>query len=511
MKRNLRTLIPVKRLGSKVAFATVACLGLGLFSCSSEGPVADEPDNIESAAQLGDISFQVDLSLPEGTRSVTNENGSSSGGTEYGTQNENKINTLNVYFCQGNKVVMNVIGLTGSQLIPANDGKSVKASWEMNSDGFATIVAGKKITLLFAANTDLSTLNTVDDAMLAYGSILRYDTEGKVVPLVNSTATGELNFEGLSAEEVKEELVKANYAVDMNSGISNIGGLGTVLLEHGVARIDFQSLGENYIYKIGDTGLYGRLQYMFPVNVAKKFYAFRHMAQVNASEGSLFGSEGGSPYNWVYDYDWSAKKTASYLGAESFLTPTGENFVSEIYPYECRASLYGDTPYNGNYFPWIYVSENTLPSPARMIQGLSTGVAFQVILTDENGNKLTKEQLKNASNLVVEEDGENLKIYDPKYGMTAIAGYHTDPYYYLTYYYWIRHNDNHDLTVQGPMEFSIVRNNIYKLCVKSFHLLPWPYDPDAKDEQPEPKVRTQDFVVDVKVNSWGYYKITDVI
>lgn len=37
--------------------------------------------------------------------------------------------------------------------------------------------------------------------------------------------------------------------------------------------------------------------------------------------------------------------------------------------------------------------------------------------------------------------------------------------YYCYYYYWNRHNDNGQEGVMGPMEFAVVRNNVYKLAV----------------------------------------------
>lgn len=63
--------------------------------------------------------------------------------------------------------------------------------------------------------------------------------------------------------------------------------------------------------------------------------------------------------------------------------------------------------------------------------------------------------------------------------------------YYCYYFYWNRHNDNGNTTVMGPMEFGVVRNNVYKLSVNSISKLghprlsendPDPEDPDDPDE-----------------------------
>ena len=37
-----------------------------------------------------------------------------------------------------------------------------------------------------------------------------------------------------------------------------------------------------------------------------------------------------------------------------------------------------------------------------------------------------------------------------------------DVKYYLYYYHFIKHNDNNNPAEMGPMEFGVVRNNIYK-------------------------------------------------
>lgn len=64
--------------------------------------------------------------------------------------------------------------------------------------------------------------------------------------------------------------------------------------------------------------------------------------------------------------------------------------------------------------------------------------------------------------------------------------------YYCYYFYWNRHNDNHNSGVMGRMEFAVVRNNVYKLAVTGIRRLghprlsendPDPVDPDTPDEK----------------------------
>lgn len=78
--------------------------------------------------------------------------------------------------------------------------------------------------------------------------------------------------------------------------------------------------------------------------------------------------------------------------------------------------------------------------------------------------------------------------------------------YYCYYYHWIRHNDNGNNGVMGPMEFAIVRNNVYKLSVSKIHTLGHPRisenDPNAP-EPDDPDEETKIYLtVDTEVIPW---------
>ncbi|MCM1293759.1 MAG: Mfa1 family fimbria major subunit [Bacteroides sp.] len=60
------------------------------------------------------------------------------------------------------------------------------------------------------------------------------------------------------------------------------------------------------------------------------------------------------------------------------------------------------------------------------------------------------------------------------------------PGYYCYYYYWNRHNDNGIPGVMGPMEFDVVRNNVYKLSVDKISHLGHPRIPDNDPDDPKP-------------------------
>lgn len=78
--------------------------------------------------------------------------------------------------------------------------------------------------------------------------------------------------------------------------------------------------------------------------------------------------------------------------------------------------------------------------------------------------------------------------------------------YYCYYFYWNRHNDNGNNGIMGPMEFDVVRNNVYKLAVTGIRKLghprvtendPDPVDPENPDEDGDVYLS-----VSVKVLPW---------
>ena len=60
------------------------------------------------------------------------------------------------------------------------------------------------------------------------------------------------------------------------------------------------------------------------------------------------------------------------------------------------------------------------------------------------------------------------------------------PGYYCYYYYKNRHNDNGRNGTMGPMEFSVVRNNVYKLAVTNIAQLGHPRIPENDPDSPGP-------------------------
>lgn len=88
-----------------------------------------------------------------------------------------------------------------------------------------------------------------------------------------------------------------------------------------------------------------------------------------------------------------------------------------------------------------------------------------------------------------------------------VAPYEGCKCYYL---YWIRHEDNGLNTIPGPMEFSIVRNNIYDLTVTGISGLGLPVTENPKADTPDESIISQ-IEVTVKVKNWVVRKNNNII
>lgn len=100
--------------------------------------------------------------------------------------------------------------------------------------------------------------------------------------------------------------------------------------------------------------------------------------------------------------------------------------------------------------------------------------------------------MKNECGYSKDENGKVVLDQNGKVTRIALKPYGTRTYEDATCYYtwWVRHSNDNDDTKKGIMEYAIVRNNIYKLTVKSVYSL--------GGEVPD----DESLIVDVYVNDW---------
>ena len=267
------------------------------------------------------------------------------------------------------------------------------------------------------------------------------------------------------------------------------------------------------------------------INQSKAHYVFRRVADNNTATPVVGGVE--TPSNWVVDTDWASKTKAGF---------DAQLEAPATWSWTSLSSLTADDNYNDNYKIWCYAKENTVPSIDAQKHDVSTGVVFKAEITaGEAASAEVKAALASGKRIYVfnnklygtwadvktaAEDGDDANL-QAAYNQAAasVTGEATEPTavaaaaagftgysadggkYYTYYYYWNRHNDNLDPYKMGIMEYAVVRNNVYKLCVDSIskfgHPDPTnPTDPDpVKPNDPDESVNYY-FTVTVKVLPW---------
>ena len=309
------------------------------------------------------------------------------------------------------------------------------------------------------------------------------------------------------------------------------------------------------------TDLTLRLTAIQPINVNHSSYLFRHTSEGNGEsatidpdattdshfkEVSIFGIENGNPnfgktqgegsvdvtsYRWIASNDWDAKlgyyremqnksdATSLWAGPKDtdnndyfFNQPQKSDAGNDFTPsnnWILTSSFMEKTDLDGSkteYHPVCYMAENTLYSVETMIRGLSTGLAFRVLVCDSEGKPLP--EIKNAEALKDKYGGllsyEDSKLTLTVNGESKVLTYKEDGYY-LTYYYFFRHNvSKSDRSAAMPMKFGVVRNNIYRVGIKGFDGLPRPYNPEEPDDPDDDYC----IAVDIKVLPWVRRSIT---
>lgn len=489
---------------SKIMGATVMCMAL--YACSH-----DETPGLKDNSR-GFI--EITLNVEEGTRSVTTSGGVSEDGTEPGTEQENTLDQVSLYFIDSSNsnVIFYCENITPEKDPSVTDGSKYKVRVEILPQSFATIFSGKKIQLYVVANSsvDLSD-GSFSSATFAFREVMNYGSPEQYLPMSNMAASSELDYTSKTADQIKELFTSGNQ----NTLDLTLAGLGIMKLERIVARLDYKDAergGETgmpqveNVYQFGTTGLYLKVAEMHPVNVNSGSYVFKHTskgttATANTS-ATMFGNEGpvAGGYSWVAGHDWVSSSegftkspvmvSSTVPGMAPAYFTSGWKNLAGLTSTDLREDL--------GYHPVCYISENTIPSTSQMKEGVSTGVAFKTILCDEFGNAWKAGEEVPSGVAITTSANPALS-----FGSSSVAlNTETDGSYSIVYFYWIRHDDNKLPNEMGPMEFAVVRNNIYKLSVKSFSGLPRPYNPGEDDE-----VGTAEITVDIKVQPWGYYKV----
>ena len=422
-----------------------------------------------------------------------------------------------------------------------------------NADSY--VVAKNVVPAAASKDTYVASFNTLE---LTAGAT--YD----VYVYANCEAPTAKNIDQVSTESV-DNITKANnfwmtnaYApvaktlptdLSLYTQPHNPLNLGSHYVERAMARFDYMPINDNkYDILKGETvNATITLTEAALINQSKAFYMFRRVSADGTNTGWVQGGLE-SMINYVVDTDYEAKAGGYAEGlAANFdyhmTAPDGWDWKSIA-----RADLGEADSWKGkddgksdvesthslnDYYIWQYAKENTIPGEKVQDHGISTGVVFKgeitgTAVTAADGETIyvfenvlygkwadvvaaskandAPATLVAAVNKITAKDAPTTADY----AAAGFTGYKPENgKYYAYYYYWNRHNDNGNNTVMGPMEFAVVRNNVYKLCVdkiaKFGHPNPDdvdPIDPDPENpEDPDESINYY-FTVTVKVLPW---------
>lgn len=330
-----------------------------------------------------------------------------------------------------------------------------------------------------------------------------------------------------------------SYSTDKN----NPTDLGTHYVERAMARFDIMPKGPYTLADDNDetAGIDETITVSLTeaalINQSKAFYLLRRVSSNGTNTGWTIGGVE-TPNNYVVDTDYAAKAngytTAAANNFDAHSTdPTSWEWKSIVKDNSWVADNWNGTSSGSehslnDYYIWQYCKENTIPGTEIQEHGITTGIAFKgklegALITAAAGKPIyvfngilygtwdkviaaaaennAPEALKFAVSVCNNADNTAKEDATLKTAGFTIYKAAADSNYYTYYYYWNRHNDNGDNTKMGKMEFAVVRNNIYKLCVDSIekygHPTPGEDIPDIPDEQDD-----YYFKVSVKVLPW---------
>ena len=298
-------------------------------------------------------------------------------------------------------------------------------------------------------------------------------------------------------------------------------GKGTLSLERMVARIDYAPKVDGNkidVFQLqnakdnNNQAVYLKVVSMQLFNLGTEAYYFRHTAP-DGSNVQPFGVEkresgsSATTYNWIADSDWEDKKAGTrYTFFNQMTSTTGPDAngnsttmwsFTGTYAYITSAQMQKlptakEAP---TYHPWYYVMENTVNTTDKMNLQYSTGIEFRMVVCDANGNPVQKVADNAAPYRITMQTGaadNKVNWYKEPKWIDANKDDEPDGYY-LTYRYLIDHNNNEAgspgnsssvnpdtgaATDKAPMQYAIVRNNIYRISVSGITRLPDPHEPD---------------------------------
>lgn len=506
-------------------------VGLLCGACSHDSVVeTDGKDSGVTGNTLITIYFNLPENITSGTRATSNNTYTRTEGNDndyqhQGTATENTVSSVNLILMEatqnGNNYTYNKVVAVVKGIIPS------KVAGSDSQYSFTTQVSlpAGDYRIFLIANPDNST-----DEMSQLSA--------------DNTAMTFNNFKDIkrnstTLEQLEKQLYAPYHFLMTNKYASNASDIVTckpggstsvtIDMQRAAARIDYiynetnEDTKKNIFttdvapYDNTDNKVRVSLTQAALFNISRSFYYFKHISADETADNATIDASA-TEDNFVIDTDWNSK-------AANFAPLTAEINESdfpnkELSAFDANNSIvYADVNYKGTQL--FYTSENTVPTNAQL-KGTCTGVLLKGEFGIDESNQdildgstdilvhnhiiypakdtealnklneaLTTEYGKEIA-ITQDTDAAILKTYNVQ---RFTRGDTTKPF--VTYYpVFMRHRNNNDNNVAGPMEFSVVRNTIYRFRVKSISGL----GPDIVPEDPVEEPAQID--IEVSVADW---------
>lgn len=454
------------------------------YSCINDADV--DSSSIQTGAN-GNVALLIEIPNTPFSRSAE-----SSGDTEVGSDQENAVKSLTLYlFDSATKTFVNSYELKNISLVgnvsPRVQYTADNIEIEPGTYNIFAVANGK------ANNRNLDTqdnfLGAIDNVTYSAGKISSVPNAGFVM-----TNRGAANLN-----------VKVEKPTDSDK-VTYV----SISLERTVAKIQLKQNENFFDLKDSDDKTYATitLTNFRMLNLATQFYTFRHTAVLNSfKEPAEYTDANFGKINDVNGYmidPYFFKKTVE--GAKGFDNKDGF-FAQALVDMKPDGSDTDWAGFSGATNDWstIYCLENGMFQTAQL-NAYSTGIIFKANIDiaadrafNEEGKKINphdwssmfyfdynfytsvsaiRKLVKNdlPDNINDNSSTEELAIY-------KIKKFTRKENYSCYYNYWIKHLDDKKDTEMGVMEFSIVRNSIYRISVTKVAGL-GSGDPYIKPEQP---------------------------
>lgn len=436
-----------------------------LCSCSQTEDITVNDSNKEQTVEDSKVVFRLRSNTSASTRSAED-----SYTHVQGTADEYKVNVARVYFYDNKtKLFVKSAVLSGITFY--------------GTDGSGNIIYETEPISVQQGTYDIFvTANT--------NRLIKKEKEEQFLADVDSITYTQALIENISGGIVMSNRASDNLATVISKSNDNDVNVINISLERVLARLDIAKAQETFEVTDNEGVQYASvtLDGYYIVNLPKYYYTYRHTAVLTSMDEpewnvmTHFGNV--SDVNGYVVDPYFFKKTIDATGftnADKYY----EHFAADYSdPNQVKWSSFNTVSVTPNY-KTAYCLENCSLTPAQK-NGYSTGVIFKAIMEPHdnvfhlNGSgaleRITDKSLYPEVLYYFQH-----KFYDSAEALSAAVSAvgsptnkyqarkfeKTDDGYRCYYRYWIRHLDNLKPTEMGVMEFSIVRNNLYRMLITS--------------------------------------------